>query len=130
MTTIVILLAASTSPFAKPSDWTDAGHLAEQLSSGAKGGDGSTGTSRRGGSGGGAGVYAKLTYSSGSLGSTTAFAVKDNNTLTSYNVSSSTIWVGTTASNSFEAKAGLAGTNAGTSTTTAGSFVTNGTPAG
>ncbi len=94
MTTTVFLTSASSANWPKPSDWTDAGHTVEMISAGGKGGDGTTGTSRVNGTGGGGGVYVKLTYSSGALGATTAFIVHDNNTLTTYNVSSSTIWQG------------------------------------
>lgn len=128
--TVVFLLSSSTSPWAKPGDWTDTGHTVEMISPGGNGGAGSTGTSGRAGSGGGGGGYTKLTYSSGSLQSSTTFQVPNTNSSTTYIVTSSTIWCGTTATNSWEEKAGLAGANASSSTSAGGTFIKNGTPAG
>lgn len=120
--TQVFLISSSSSPWSKPSDWTDAGHTVELVGAG---GQGPVPGSR--GSGGGAGgAYMKLTRSSGTLGATTAFQIKSNITNTSYNVADSTIWQGTNATNTHEAKSGLAGLAISGGTGAAG--VTNGTP--
>lgn len=125
--TQVFLTSASTSPWSRPADWgAGLGHTVELVSCGGNGFSPATATN--GGNGGGGGGYNKLTYSSGSLGSTTAFQIAASNSNTSYVVTSSTIWEGTTATNSYECKAGLAGLTGGSAASSGGSSVTNGTP--
>src|SRR5215468_5782053 len=121
MTTVVFILSSDTSPFSKPGDWSDSGHTVELVSCGGNGGAGTRGTSGVGAGGGGGGAYYLLTYSSGAMASTTPFAIGANNSTAFVSDINATFWEGTSATNTYEAKAGPS--TAGGST-----GVTNGTP--
>ncbi len=111
--TQIFKTSADASPFNLPGDWTDTGHTVELVGSGGQGGSGNSGTSWLPGSGGGGGAYGKLTYSSGILGSTTAFAIAAQSTTPGNHDTFATYWEGTTTTNTYEAKAGGPGVNAG-----------------
>ena len=128
--TVVFLTNASTSPWTRPADWTDAGHTLNLVGAGGIGGVAATGTSYRSGGGGGGGAHALLTYTSGALASTTAFFIGIN-IPTNVFLDGATKWgisTGTGVTNSYYAQCGggsvatTAGTG-GTATTTV-----NGTP--
>ena len=73
--TQVFLTTSDTSPWTRPADWVDAGHIVELLGAGGQGGAGSTGTSYIGGGGGGGGAYTKLVWSAAALPSTVPFKI-------------------------------------------------------
>ena len=112
--TQVFLTSASTSPWTKPGDVGGGiGHTVELIGAGGRSGTNSTGVNGRAGAGGGGGAYMKLTQSANFLPTTTAFQIAAECTSTTYNVANSTIWQGTNATNTHEAKAGLKGGDAG-----------------
>ena len=73
--TQVFLTTSDTSPWTRPADWADAGHIVELLGAGGQGGAGSTGTGYIGGGGGGGGAYTKLIWSAAALPSTVPFKI-------------------------------------------------------
>ena len=104
-TTVVFLTSASTSPWSRPQNWGDVGHQVEMVGAG---GNGATNSTSAAGAGGG-GAYAKLTWLSGLMGTTTPFAVKAAGTdTTSPGTATATYWEGTTNTNSYPAFPGLA----------------------
>jgi len=128
--TTVFLTSASSSPWPRPGDWSDAGHQIELGGCGGKGGPGLSITTDgfyAAGAGGGGGAYSKLTFSSGSLGSTTSFAIAAQNISSGDQDTTATYWEGTTNTNSYESQSGFAGT-AGSVAGPTSSGVTNGTP--
>src|SRR5689334_13646737 len=127
--TQVFLTSASTSPWNRPVDWTDAGHQVELVGCGGNGGAGGTGVSGKGGSGGSAGAYSALTSPSGNLGSTTSFAIAASNSSTASKDTNATFWEGTTTTNTYESQCGFAGaSNGGAGAASDAGGVTNGTP--
>ena len=124
--TQVFLTSASTSPWTRPGDWADPGHTIDLVGCGGNGANGTV-ASAASGSGGGGGGYLKLTFSSGNLGATTAFAVKASNASTADQNTSATFWEGTTTTNTYEAQCGNAGLNTATNAA-GGTGVTNGSP--
>jgi hypothetical protein len=121
--TTVFITSAATSPWSLPGDWVNAGHQVELIGCGGNGNGGGTGANSSGSAGGGGGAYYKLTAPSGTLGGTTPFAVKANNTVNS-NDTNATFWEGTTTTNTYEARCGTSASQ----TVTAAAGVTNGTP--
>src|SRR5215831_14631530 len=129
--TVVFLTSASTSPWSKPGDWTDAGHTVELIGGGARGNPPATGTSGRGGGGGGAGGYCGCSGTvTGTMGSTTPFAVGSNNTTTSQLGTAAAYWQATSSGNCYQAAAGVASATAtsGGSGGTAANCGLSGTP--
>lgn len=127
--TVVFLTSASSSPWDRPGDFTDAGHTVEMVGCGGNGGAGGRGANTpasRGGSGGG---YLGLSNPSGTLGATTPFAVKASNATNLDFDTNATFWEGTTTTNTYEAECGSAGTaTVGNSLISGGAGVTNGSP--
>src|SRR5262249_20083491 len=76
------------------------------------------------------GAYYGLAYSSGALGSTTSFAVKASNSITTTDQdTNATFWEGTSTTNTYEAQCGRAGTGGASAPGDAGgNGVTNGSP--
>ena len=110
--TVVLLTSASTSPWTRPGDWTDAGHTVNLVGCGGRGGPATTGTSYRSGSGGGGGGHGLFTYSSGALASTTLFAVKIDST-SATSGTDATYWQNTSAVSPYQrALAGQVGATA------------------
>lgn len=130
--TQVFLTSANASPFAKPADWQDSGHTVELIGAGGNGGSPGNAGAANAGVGGTGGGYLKLTFSSGAMGSTTAFKVgaKGSANGTVGKDTNATFWEATgKPGSSYEAQSGLAGTlTTGANVTfTGGSGVNNGT---
>ena len=129
--TVVFLTNASTSPWTRPGNWTDAGHTLNMVGCGGQGGPTLTGTGYRSGSGGGGGGHALFTYSSGALAATVDFFVGINNTTTG-RTASATKWgsaSSTVVTNAYYIECGAVGINAGAGGGAGiGTTTINGTP--